>query len=60
MFTFFNTSGDTIFGTADFSDFSIYASLFKDLLPDFSRFSVFWDAIFFTTDKAGNIDLMRI
>ena len=60
MLIFFNTTLGAVFTGTNFSDFSFHSSFGKDTLPDFSRFGVFRNAIFFVTNKASDVNFMWI
>ena len=55
-----NAAFVAILGGVDFSDFGIDASFFENLLPNASSLVVAWDAVFFVTNKASDIDFSRI
>src|SRR5574344_283957 len=60
MLTFFDTTFVTIFARSNFGNFSINSSLLKNSLPNQCGFSIFWNAIFFVTDKASHKNLLWI
>ena len=46
-----------VFSSVDFGNFRFDASFFEDLLPNMSSLVIAWDAVFFATDKASDVNL---
>ena len=60
VFTVKNSTLCSIFCATNFGNFGIDTGLFENLLPNFSCFRVFWNTIFFTTNKASDINFMWV
>ena len=60
MLIFLDTTLGTVFTGANFSNFCLYTRFGKDTLPDFGRFGIFWDAVFFVTNKASDVNFVWI
>ena len=55
-----NTAFVALGGATNFGDFGIYAGFFEDLLPNLGGFGVFWDTVFFITNKASDVNFLWI
>ena len=46
-------------GRTNLGNLCLNPRFFKDLLPNFGRFGILWDAIFFVTEETSDLDLAR-
>ena len=55
-FTFLNTAFITFGRSTNFSNFCLNSDFSKNFFPNLCRFGIFWNAIFFVTNKTSHIN----